>query len=144
MFQFSNFHQGPLLYRSSNQGCSMKKALQIYFKKGLKHRCFAVNFAKFLRTPFLQNTSGRLLLIILKTIRIKESIRRKLIKVSSQRGFSQISQYDGTQNRSVEFRSVYRNVYSSIKKTKWESNLKKNADIEKLTTRKFTLKKYLL
>ena len=26
------------------------------------HRCFPVNFAKFLRTPFLQNTSGRLLL----------------------------------------------------------------------------------
>ena len=31
-------------------------------KKGLWHRCFLVNFAKFLRTPFLQNTSGRLLL----------------------------------------------------------------------------------
>ena len=28
----------------------------------LWHRCFPVNFAKFLRTPFLQNTSGRLLL----------------------------------------------------------------------------------
>ena len=31
-------------------------------KKRLWHWCFAVNFAKFLRTPFLQNTSGRLLL----------------------------------------------------------------------------------
>ena len=31
-------------------------------KKGLWHRCFLVCFAKFLRTPFLQNTSGRLLL----------------------------------------------------------------------------------
>ena len=28
----------------------------------LWHRCFPVNFAKLLRTPFLQNTSGRLLL----------------------------------------------------------------------------------
>ena len=28
--------------------------------------CFPVNFAKFLRTPFLQNTSGRLLLLRLK------------------------------------------------------------------------------
>ena len=28
----------------------------------LQHRCFPVNFAKFLRTHFLQNTSGRLLL----------------------------------------------------------------------------------
>ena len=32
------------------------------FKKRLWHRCFPVNFAKFLRTPFLPNTSGRLLL----------------------------------------------------------------------------------
>ena len=31
-------------------------------KKRLWHRCFPVNFAKFLRTPFFQNTSGRLLL----------------------------------------------------------------------------------
>ena len=31
-------------------------------KKSLWHRCFPVNFAKFLRTPFLQNTSGWLLL----------------------------------------------------------------------------------
>ena len=27
-------------------------------KKRLWHRCFPVNFVKFLRTPFLQNTSG--------------------------------------------------------------------------------------
>ena len=31
-------------------------------KKKLWHSCFPVNFAKFLRTHFLQNTSGRLLL----------------------------------------------------------------------------------
>ena len=31
-------------------------------KKRLWHRCFPVNFAKLLKTPFLQNTSGRLLL----------------------------------------------------------------------------------
>ena len=29
-------------------------------RKKLWHRCFPVNFAKFLRAPFLQNTSGRL------------------------------------------------------------------------------------
>ena len=34
-------------------------------KKRPWHRCFPVNFAKFLRTPFLQNTSGRLLLAYL-------------------------------------------------------------------------------
>ena len=31
-------------------------------KKRLWHRCFSVNFAKFLRIPFAQKTSGRLLL----------------------------------------------------------------------------------
>ena len=33
-------------------------------KKRLWHSCFPVKFAKFLRTPFLQNASGRLLLKI--------------------------------------------------------------------------------
>ena len=33
-------------------------------KKRLRHRCFPVNFAKFLRTSFLQNTSGRLRLLL--------------------------------------------------------------------------------
>ena len=36
--------------------------LQLYLKNRLWHRCFPVNFAKFLRTPFLQSNSGRLLL----------------------------------------------------------------------------------
>ena len=36
--------------------------LATLLKKRLWHRCFPVNFAKFLRTPFLQNTSGRLFL----------------------------------------------------------------------------------
>ena len=30
--------------------------------QGLWHRCFSISFVKFLRTPFLQNTTGRLLL----------------------------------------------------------------------------------
>ena len=33
-------------------------------KKRLWHSCFPVDFAKFLKAPFLQNTSGRLLLFI--------------------------------------------------------------------------------
>ena len=40
-------------------------------KKRLWHRCFPVNFAKFLRTPLLQNATGQLLLniyiIVIKT-----------------------------------------------------------------------------
>ena len=74
-------------FRSSHQRCSVKKSVLRNFekstgkhlcqslflvklqarsatllKKRLWHRCFPVNFAKFLRTPFLRNTSGRLLL----------------------------------------------------------------------------------
>ena len=41
-----------------------KNYLKTLLKKRLWHRCFPVNFVKFLWTPFLQNTSGRLLLKI--------------------------------------------------------------------------------
>ena len=41
----------------------------ILLKKRLWHRCFPVNFAKFLRTPFQQNTSWRLLLLLHKSVR---------------------------------------------------------------------------
>ena len=37
-------------------------------KKRLQRRCFTVNFAKFLRTRFLQNTSGRLLLVFFHSL----------------------------------------------------------------------------
>ena len=40
-------------------------------KKRLRHRCFPVNFPKFLRTSFLQNTPRRLLLNI-TFIRLKQ------------------------------------------------------------------------
>ena len=39
-------------------------------KKRLWHRCFTLNFAKFLRTPSLQNTSGRLLRAKVKYMKI--------------------------------------------------------------------------
>ena len=80
----------PTTFRSSHQRCSMKKGVLrnlakftgkhlcrcLFFNKGaglrpatllkrrLWYRCFPVNFAKFLRTPILQNTSGRLLLYL--------------------------------------------------------------------------------
>ena len=38
-------------------------SLQLYYKR-FQHRCFPVNFAKFLRTSFIQNTSGGLLWIV--------------------------------------------------------------------------------
>ena len=74
--------------RSSHRSCSVRKVVlrnfakftwkhlcpSLFFNKvaGLRpatllkrrlwHRCLPVNFVKFLRTPFLQNTPGRLLL----------------------------------------------------------------------------------
>ena len=41
-------------------GCEKAEAPQAcnFIKKRLWHRCFPVNFAKFLRTPFSQDTSG--------------------------------------------------------------------------------------
>ena len=59
--------------RSSYQTCSLKKYVLKNFTKfkekhlsrrikNLRHRCFPVNFARFSRTPFSRNTSGRLLL----------------------------------------------------------------------------------
>ena len=36
-----------------------------FIKNEIWHRCFTVNFAKFLSTSFLQNTSGQLLLIFI-------------------------------------------------------------------------------
>ena len=72
----SNKHPRDYRLRSSHQKCSLRKGVlrnfakftgnclrpSAFLKKRLLHRCFPVNFAKFLRTPFLQITYGRLLL----------------------------------------------------------------------------------
>ena len=85
-----NFMNSSIIFRSSQQRCFVKKGvleisqnsqestcarvsflikLQVppvtLLKKRLWHSCLPVNLAKFLRTPFSQNTSGRLLLYIL-------------------------------------------------------------------------------
>ena len=65
--------------RSSHQRCSIKKALLKSSQNSQESSCARVseacnfikketlrNFAKFLRTPSLQNTSGRLLLTIVR------------------------------------------------------------------------------
>ena len=42
-------------------------------KQRLWHRCFPVNFVRFQRTHFLQNTSGRLLLTFALSVQILQS-----------------------------------------------------------------------
>ena len=87
LWKFPTEQGHKIMFRSSHQRCSVIKGVlrnfakftgkhlcqRLFFnkvaglraaallKKSLWHRCFPVNFAKFLRTPFLQNTSGRLL-----------------------------------------------------------------------------------
>ena len=83
--KMENCKANHILDRSSHRRCSVRKDVLRNFakviekhlcqglfmsgpktctiiKKRLWHRCFPGNLAKFLRTPFLQNTSGRLLL----------------------------------------------------------------------------------
>ena len=60
---------------------------QATLKKRPWYRCFPLNFKKVLRTPFLQNTSGRpLLLLFYPMSKHVESNRnpRKLLKISSK------------------------------------------------------------
>ena len=45
-------------------------------KTRLKHRCFPMNFAQFLRTPFLQNSSGRLTTFEAVTLNLEAAVRR--------------------------------------------------------------------
>ena len=61
--------QPPVVFsekRCSGKFCKIHRKTGLrpvtLLKRRLWHRCFPVNFAKFSRTPFLQNTSGQLLL----------------------------------------------------------------------------------
>ena len=59
---FPTEKRAAIAFRMSHQMYSMKIDLRpaTLLKKRLWKRCFPVNFAKFLRTLFLQNTSGQL------------------------------------------------------------------------------------
>ena len=56
-------------------------------KKRLWHSYFPVNFVKFLRTPFLQNTSGRLLLNFIPNLISKYCFRKHCVKSVQIRSF---------------------------------------------------------
>ena len=74
-FQFQK-KESITFFKSSHRRCSVRRSVLRNFslqqsatllKKRLWHRCFPVNFAKFPRTSFLQNTSGGLLLWVLRS-----------------------------------------------------------------------------
>ena len=89
--KMENCKANHILDRSSHQRCSVREYILRNFakfagkylcqglfmpgpkacnfiKKRLWHRCFPVNFVKFLKTPFLQNTSGWLLLFTVNEV----------------------------------------------------------------------------
>ena len=57
--KFRNIHRKKPVLESLKVACFQTCNV---IKKRLQHRCFHVNFAKFVRTPFLQSNSGRLFL----------------------------------------------------------------------------------
>ena len=107
IFQYFLEHHFCTSGRSTHRRCSVKKdclrnfakltgkrlCQSLFFNKvaGLRpstllekrlwHKCFSVNFANFLRTPFLQNTSGRILMKnssqIFKTLTLSKSFVSK-------------------------------------------------------------------
>ena len=53
-------------------------------KTSLLRRCFLVNFAKFVRKTFLQNTTGRLLLIIAVLIVVKGELANETVNYDTK------------------------------------------------------------
>ena len=101
-------YKNLILFRSSHRSCSVKKGVlgsftkftgkqlcqslifnkvaglspATFLKKRPWHRCFPVSFAKFLRTPFLQNTSGRLLLFVRLMMRLSYFLNQLIINTN--------------------------------------------------------------
>ena len=80
--------------------------------------CFLVNFAKFERTPFLQNSTGRLLLIIAVSIVVKGVLANKTVnydtKALCKKCSNSKSSYYGVNLRiQSEYRKI-RTIKSSV------------------------------
>ena len=81
---------GVLLKKCSQKFCKIRKKNLCQslnpqawkcIKKRLRYMCFFVNFAKFLGAPFLQNTFGRLLSLVLRNDGLLKTLK-KIIKKS--------------------------------------------------------------
>ena len=97
--------------RSSHQRCSTKKGvLRNFAKLTGKHLCqslffnkvaslrpvnFPVNFVKFLRIPFLQNTSGRLLLSLVK----QSGKAKSILKIWQRNIWAILDHYSSTMDQ---------------------------------------------
>ena len=98
-----------IAFRISHRRCYMKKGLRpaTLFKKRLRHRCFPVNFAEFLRATFLQNTSGRLLLCFMA--------------FNDWKSYRNASKTFAIGKSTVVSIVIYRNILSNFENLKWNS-----------------------
>ena len=92
-------------YRSSYRKCSVKKGIlknfakftekhlwqSVLLKKNLWHRCFPVSYETFLSTPFLQNTSGRVLLSLTLKRRLNHFAGKAYWGLKTTRGWRNLS-----------------------------------------------------
>ena len=78
------FQSKAFFHLSSNLHTSCLSAFKLCrsatsLKTNLWSRCFLVNFGKFVRTPFLQNTTGRLLLLTAVSVVVKGELANKTV-----------------------------------------------------------------
>ena len=110
-----------ILSRSSHQRCSIKKGVLKSFVKftakhqcqsllpatllkiSVWHRCFPLSFPKVLRTTFLQNTSGQLLLTICQLILVNYSHGNIYLMPEIKRLYDLVSKKNVTSIRSKNF-----------------------------------------
>ena len=68
-------------------------------KRGLYRRYVLVNFTKFVRTPFSQNTTGRMLLVIAVPMVAKEELANKTVNYNTKTKAFEPKVYHNRQSR---------------------------------------------
>ena len=86
----------------------------ILLKKTLWHKCFPVNFAKFLSTLFLQNTSGRVLLEILQLVHEIRSFPEVLYKRGVLKNFSKFTDKHKKQSSEVFSQKMFLKILQNL------------------------------
>ena len=67
-----------------SEGFFKKDVMRNFAKFTRKHRCFRVSFVEFVKTPFLQNSTGGLLLIIAVSIVAKGVLANEIVNYDTQ------------------------------------------------------------
>ena len=102
----------------------------------LWHRCFPVNLAKSLRTPFLQNTSGRLpLLLAFRSSHRSCFIKKVFLKISQNLqkntcGWQNFQEHFFLQNTCATATLLKWSIANSVRKTLDEYSLSRNTNLK--------------